>query len=107
MRFSILLAALLSGCASMQPAVREASYRSRRRACDHQLRGDELPFPGYNCVRASEFSHLAQSGEVTIIGKSTTLGIHVAQVTPGANKPFAADRARRRALRLNGGVGRE
>lgn len=67
----------------------EASYRSRRRGCDHQLRGDELRFPGYICVPASDFYHFGSSGEVTIIGKATILGFHIVQATPGASL-FAA-----------------
>lgn len=66
----------------------QTSYSSHRRGCDHQLHGDEFPFPGYICIRESEFSHFAPSGEVTIIGKSTILGMHVSQVTPGTNKPL-------------------
>ena len=58
----------------------EASYRSRRRSCDHQLRSDAIPFPGYICISPSEFSRLAPGGEVNIIGKTTILGIHVEKV---------------------------
>ena len=72
----------------------EASYRSRRRACDHQLRGDSLRFPGYICVSASDFGRFAPSGEVTVTGKATILGIHVAQVAPGADsRSSRAERA--------------
>jgi hypothetical protein len=40
----------------------EASYRPRRRSCDHQLRGDQLRFPWYLCVSPSEFGRFSPIG---------------------------------------------
>jgi hypothetical protein len=63
--------------------VMEARYE-RTRSCDHQLRGEELVFPGYICVPDDEVGRYAPLGEVILSGPSTKLGLHVSHIEPGS-----------------------
>lgn len=61
----------------------EASYAERRKQCDHQLRGEELAFPGYLCVPVDQVGRFAPLGEVILSGPSSALGLHVSLIEPG------------------------
>lgn len=62
--------------------VLEADSRFRKHACDDQLQGPELGFPGYLCI-PNGVGPFARRAEVILSGKATVLGMHVSHIEPG------------------------
>jgi len=83
------IATRIFGTQASQVMILEASYRSRRKACDHQLRSPELGFPGHLCVSANEFN-FAPRGAVVLSGKATMLGMHVTHIKPAPSQSIHA-----------------